>query len=78
MKDRLTLDISLKELLENQPKVRDILYTYGINKLEELDVEDTVLDKLTLRGFFRLMDLDDETQGFLWEKMQHLYREMEE
>ncbi len=78
MKDRLTLDVNLKELLENEPRVRDILYTYGINKLEELDVEDIVLDKLTLRGFFRLMDLDDETQGFLWEKMQHLYREMEE
>lgn len=78
MKDRLTLDVNLKELLENEPKVRDILYTYGINKLEELDVEDIVLDKLTLRGFFRLMDLDDETQGFLWEKMQHLYRETEE
>ncbi|SHK25484.1 DUF1858 domain-containing protein [Thermocrinis minervae] len=78
MRDRLTMDISLKELLEEVPRAKDILYEYGLNRLEEEDILDVVVDKLTLKGFFRLMDLDDETQGEIWKKLQDLYRGSED
>ncbi|GBC89093.1 hypothetical protein HRbin13_01228 [bacterium HR13] len=78
MKDRITFDTNLKQLLEEFPKIRELLYEYGLRKLEEEDIMDVVLDKLTLKGFFRMMDLDDEAQGILWEKIQHLYKESED
>ncbi len=74
MRERLTMDIVLKELLENA-RVRELLEGYGLNDLEEKDILDIVEDKLTLKGFFRLMDIDDETQGILWKKIQDIYRE---
>jgi len=78
MKDRITFDANLKQLIEEQPKIKGLLYNCGLKKLEEEDIADVVLDKLTLKGFFRMMDLDDETQGLIWEKIQHLYRETED
>lgn len=78
MKERITFDTNLRQLIEEQPKIRDLLYDYGLGKLEEDDIADVVLDKLTLKGFFRMMDLDDEAQGILWEKIQNLYREAED
>lgn len=78
MKDRITFDANLKQLLGEFPKIRELLYEYGLRKLEEEDITDVVLDKLTLKGFFRMMDLDDEAQGILWEKIQHLYKESED
>jgi hypothetical protein len=78
MKDRITFDANLKQLIEEQPKIKELLYNCGLKRLEEEDIADVVLDKLTLKGFFRMMDLDDETQGLIWEKIQHLYRETED
>lgn len=78
MRERITFDANLKQLIEEQPKIKELLYDYGLKKLEEEDIADVVLDKLTLKGFFRMMDLDDETQGLIWEKIQHLYRETED
>ncbi|MEZ0361072.1 MAG: DUF1858 domain-containing protein [Hydrogenobacter sp.] len=78
MRDRITFDTNLRQLIEEQPRIRDLLYDYGLRKLEEDDITDVVLDKLTLKGFFRMMDLDDEAQGILWEKIQNLYREAED
>ncbi|SNZ15448.1 DUF1858 domain-containing protein [Hydrogenobacter hydrogenophilus] len=78
MRERITFDANLKQLIEEQPKIKELLYDYGLKKLEEEDIADVVLDKLTLKGFFRMMDLDDETQGLIWEKIQHLYKEMED
>ncbi|MGC8852226.1 MAG: DUF1858 domain-containing protein [Hydrogenobacter sp.] len=78
MKDRITFDVNLKQLIEELPQVKELLYDHGLRKLEEEDIADVVLDKLTLKGFFRLMDLDDETQGLIWEKIQHLYKEKED
>jgi hypothetical protein len=78
MKERITLDINLKELLEDYPEVREILRDYGLGRLEEEDLLDVVADKLTLKGFFRLMELDEEDQGKLWIKIQNLIRELED
>jgi hypothetical protein len=77
MRERLTLDINLKELLERYPETKEILWDYGLGKLEEEDILDIVVDKLTLKGFFRLMELDEEDQGKLWMKIQNLIRELE-
>jgi hypothetical protein len=78
MRERITLDINLKELLERYPKTKEILWDYGLGKLEEEDLLDVVADKLTLKGFFRLMELDEEDQGKLWMKIQNLIRELED
>ena len=78
MKDRITLDTKLSELIKRMPEVKDILMRYGYRTIEEEDIEDILLDKLTLKGFCRLMDLDDEAQGNLWQEIQDLYKNMEE
>ncbi|RMH80455.1 MAG: DUF1858 domain-containing protein [Acidobacteria bacterium] len=78
MKERFSLDVNLKELLEYCPGVKEILMKYNYSRLEEEDIEDVVIDKLTLKGFCRLMDLDDEAQGNLWQEIQNLVRQMEE
>jgi len=78
MKERFSLDVNLKELLEYCPRVKEILMKYNYSRLEEEDIEDVVIDKLTLKGFCRLMDLDDEAQGNLWQEIQNLVRQMEE
>ena len=67
MKERITLDISLTELFQNMPQAKEVLMRYGYSKLVEEDIEDVVVDKLTLKGFCRLMDLDEEAQGNLWQ-----------
>ena len=78
MRERITLDINLRELLERYPETKEILWDYGLGKLEEEDLLDIVADKLTLKGFFRLMELDEEDQGKLWIKIQNLIRELED
>ncbi|AHE96279.1 hypothetical protein THERU_05965 [Thermocrinis ruber] len=78
MRERITLDINLKELLEKYPETKEILWDYGLGKLEEEDLLDIVADKLTLKGFFRLMELDEEDQGKLWMEIQNLIRELED
>jgi|UniRef100_A0A7C2VE94 hypothetical protein len=78
MKERITLDISLTELFQNMPQAKEVLMRYGYSKLVEEDIEDVVVDKLTLKGFCRLMDLDEEAQGNLWQEIQDLYRKVED
>lgn len=70
---KITEDILLKELFEIFPEAKDILMNYGYTKLTELDVEDVVVDKLTLRGFFRLMKVGEEEAGSLIREIQTLY-----
>lgn len=64
--------------MERYPKTKEILWDYGLGKLEEEDLLDIVADKLTLKGFFRLMELDEEDQGKLWMEIQNLIRELED
>ncbi|HAV40307.1 MAG: DUF1858 domain-containing protein [Aquificota bacterium] len=78
MKERITFDISLTELFQSIPEAKEVLMKYGYSKLVEEDIEDVVVDKLTLKGFCRLMDLDEEAQGNLWQEIQDLYRKVEE
>lgn len=78
MKERITFDISLTELFQSIPEAKEVLMKYGYSKLVEEDIEDVVVDKLTLKGFCRLMDLDEEAQGNLWQEIQDLYRKVED
>ncbi len=70
---RLTPDITLSTLFEEIPDTKEILKEYGISKLEELDILDIVANKLTLRGFFKLMNIDELTQGKIWQEIQNMY-----
>ncbi|MEN3028290.1 MAG: DUF1858 domain-containing protein [Aquificaceae bacterium] len=78
MRERITFDTKLSELIQLMPQSREVLSKYGYQILEEEDIENVVLDKLTLKGFCRLMDLDDEAQGNLWQEIQDLYRQVED
>ncbi|WP_448588169.1 DUF1858 domain-containing protein [Thermocrinis sp.] len=75
---RITLDTNLKELLKEYPEVKKILLEYGLSRLEEEDLVDVIADKLTIKGFFRLMDLDEDDQGKIWLEIQNLIRDSEE
>ncbi|MFN3598936.1 MAG: DUF1858 domain-containing protein [Aquificaceae bacterium] len=76
MKERITLDTKLTNLYEILPQAREILMKYGYKKLLEEDIEDVVVDKLTIKGFCRLMDLDEKDQEKLWQEIQNLYSEV--
>jgi len=78
MKTRITLDTKLVDLIKELPQAKEILMRYGYKVLIEEDVEDVIVDKLTIRGFCKLMDLDDEAQGNLWQEIQDLYRQLED
>ncbi len=72
MKERITFDTKLVELFEILPSSKEVLMKYGYKKLLEEDIEDVLIDKLTLKGFCRLMDLDEEDQEKLWQEIQNL------
>ena len=78
MKKRITLDSKLVDLIKELPQAKEILMRYGYKVFIEEDVEDVIVDKLTIRGFCKLMDLDDEAQGNLWQEIQDLYRQLED
>ncbi|MEJ7554943.1 MAG: DUF1858 domain-containing protein [Aquificaceae bacterium] len=78
MKTRITLDTKLVDLIKELPQAKEILMRYGYKVFIEEDVEDVIVDKLTIRGFCKLMDLDDEAQGNLWQEIQDLYRQLED
>ncbi|MCS6997978.1 MAG: DUF1858 domain-containing protein [Aquificaceae bacterium] len=78
MRERITFDTKLSELIQLMPQSKEVLLRYGYRIIEEEDIESVVLDKLTLKGFCRLMDLDDEAQGNLWQEIQDLYRQVED
>ncbi len=72
MRERITFDTKLVELFEILPSSKEVLMKYGYKKLLEEDIEDVLIDKLTLKGFCRLMDLDEEDQEKLWQEIQNL------
>ncbi|MEJ7553729.1 MAG: DUF1858 domain-containing protein [Aquificaceae bacterium] len=78
MKTRITLDTKLVDLIKELPQAKEILMRYGYKVFIEEDVEDVIVDKLTIRGFCKLMDLDDEAQGSLWQEIQDLYRQLKD
>ncbi len=70
---KITEDILLKELFEIFPESKDVLLSYGYGKIVELDIEDIVIGKLSLRGFFRLAGLEEEKMGGIIREIQSLY-----
>ena len=70
---KITDDILLKELFELFPEARDILKEHGYGKIVELDIEDVVVDKLSLKGFLRLVSVGEEEFGSVVREIQSLY-----
>lgn len=70
---KISEDMLLKELFELFPESKDILMNYGYGKLIELGIEDVVVDKLSLKGFFRLMDVKEEEAGKVVREIHSLY-----
>jgi len=76
---KITEDILLEDLLRVLPEAREVLSQYGYQKIQKLDIEDVVADKLTLRGFLKLMDVSDELSVKIIKQIQELYnRKLEE
>ncbi|MEN3033936.1 MAG: hypothetical protein ABDH18_02975 [Aquificaceae bacterium] len=74
MKERSFHERPLSELLRDCPKAKPILDNYGLKKLEEDDIADVVLDKINLKGFCRLMDMEEELQSLIWQEVHRLCR----
>ncbi len=70
---KISEDILLKELFEIFPESKEILKNYGYGKIIELGIEDVVIDKLSLKGFFRLMGLGEEEAGKVVREIHSLY-----
>ncbi len=70
---KITEDILLKELFELFPEARDLLIPHGYSRIIELDVEEVVVDKLSLKGFFRLAGVGEEEFGSRIREIQALY-----
>ncbi|WP_457600991.1 DUF1858 domain-containing protein [Hydrogenivirga sp.] len=70
---KITEDILLKELFELFPEAREILMPLGYSRIVELGVEDVVVDKLSLKGFLRLMGVEEEEFGIRVREIQTLY-----
>ncbi|MFN3870612.1 MAG: DUF1858 domain-containing protein [Aquificaceae bacterium] len=77
MKERITFDTKLTDLFKILPQAKEIFMKYGYKRLLEEDIEDVVVDKLTIKGFCRLMDLDEKDQEKLWQAIQNLYTSLE-
>jgi len=49
---------------------REILEAYGYTRIVELGIEDVVLDKLSLKGFLRLMGYEEERSSAILREIQ--------
>ncbi|NPA32727.1 MAG: hypothetical protein GXO04_03775 [Aquificae bacterium] len=70
---KLTHDTPLSALLEFLPESKQILYPYGLEKIEKDGVWEIVVPRLSVRGFMNLMNLPDEKREELWAKLEELY-----
>ncbi len=70
---KISEDILLIELFRILPESRDILMEVGYRRIRELDIEEVVTDKLTLRGFTRLVNLPEGEAGKIFKQIQDLY-----
>jgi len=70
---RITEDTPLRELFGVFPEAKEVLKDYGYGKILELDIEDVIVDKLSLGGFCRLMGLGEEGTFKVIGLIQSLY-----
>ncbi len=75
---KITEDILLRELFELFPHSREILNAYGYSRIVELGIEDVVVDKLSLKGFLRLMGYGEEKTGAVLREIQTSYNKKPE
>jgi hypothetical protein len=70
---KLTQDILLRDLIEFIPEAEEVLSECGLAKFRELEIRDIVIQKLSVRGLFRLMEVSGEKQEEVWRRIQELY-----
>ncbi len=70
---KISEDILLEELFKLFPEARDILLEYGYSKILELGVEEVVVDKLSIKGLFRLVGREEEELMSVIREIQNLY-----
>ncbi len=70
---KLTQDVLIGELIEFLPEVENLLRGCGLDRLEEMGIKEIVVQKLSVRGLFRLMEVSGEKQEEVWRKIQELY-----
>ncbi len=70
---KISEDILLEDLFKILPEAREVLLRCGYGKIRDLDIEDVVADKLSLRGFLRLMEVSDEETTKIIKQIQELY-----
>ncbi len=70
---KITEDMLLSEIFTLVPEARELLRGAGFSRIEELEIEDVICDKLTLRGFFRLMNVDGQRAGEILREIQLIY-----
>ncbi len=76
---KISEDILLEDLFKILPEAREVLLQCGYGKIQDLDIEDVVADKLSLRGFLKLMDVSEEGTVKIIKQIQELYnRKLEE
>ena len=81
MKPKLTHGTLLQEILDKYEESFELLYPYGLNRLIEEDILEIVAPRLTIEGFFRLFNLNEEERNYLWKELNKLvkkYASMEE
>ncbi|HIQ30821.1 MAG TPA: hypothetical protein EYH49_01475 [Aquifex aeolicus] len=64
---KINEDIRLSELFRILPESKVLLLRYGYDKVVSMGVEEVVADKLSLKGFCRLMGIEDEINRLLGE-----------
>ncbi len=70
---KITEDTLLKDLFEVLPESREILKEFGLSKIVDLDVEDIVVDKLTLKGLLRIGGVGGDKISTVIREIQDLY-----
>ena len=76
---KISEDIILEDLFRVLPEAREVLLQCGYGKIQDLDIEDVVADKLSLRGFLKLMEVSEEDTAKIIKQIQELYnRKLEE
>ncbi len=70
---KINEDTILKDLIEALPESKKLLKKYGYEKFEKDGIEDIVIDKLSIKGFCRLMEVGEEECLKLIRDLQSLY-----
>ncbi len=70
---KITEDMLLRDLFDILPEARELLLRYGYDRICELGIEEVILDKLSVKGLFRLSGFGEEELMLMLHELQNLY-----